>query len=136
MLRPDRASNPDPPPDPPLGDLVRELIDRIEGLTARLDRAASPDRSQVPGRETEVAGTEYVSVKQAARFASLSESSIRRAIVGGSLPAANKGTEKRPLWRIARTDLIAWMELAKGGSLKLPPRTELKDLIRRHLPGL
>ena len=77
-----------------------------------------------------------LSVKEAAKAVNLSESHIRRAIARGELPASNVGTAARPTWRIARADLDAWIEARKGGSPKVPPRSDLKDLIRRHLPGL
>ncbi len=135
-MRPDRVSHSNPQPDPPLRDLIRDLNERIDGLAGRLERALPLDNAQAIRPGIEAAGSEYLTVKQTARFAALSESSIRRAIQGRSLPASNRGTGKRPLWRIARSDLIAWMESAKGGDPKVPPRSELKDLVRRHLPVL
>lgn len=77
-----------------------------------------------------------LSIKQAAKAVNLSESHIRRVIARGELPASNVGTAARPTWRIARADLDAWIEAKRGGSPRIPPRAELKDLIRRHLPGL
>jgi excisionase family DNA binding protein len=60
MLRPDRASQPDLQPDPPLRDLIRDLSERIEGLTARLDwflaypRGLAPPEYGRPGRHPDV----------------------------------------------------------------------------------
>jgi excisionase family DNA binding protein len=76
------------------------------------------------------------SISQAAEIVNLSDSHIRRVIYKRELPAANVGSTARPLWRIMRSDLIAWMESKKGGDPKIPPRSDLKVLIDRHLPGL
>jgi excisionase family DNA binding protein len=76
------------------------------------------------------------SISQAAEMVNLSDSHIRRAIYKRDLPASNVGSTARPLWRIMRSDLIAWMESKKGGDPKIPPRSDLKALIDRHLPGL
>jgi excisionase family DNA binding protein len=77
-----------------------------------------------------------LSIQQAAKAVNLSESHIRRVVTRGELPASNMGTAARPTWRIARADLDAWIEARKGASPRVPPRSDLKDLIRRHLPGL
>jgi excisionase family DNA binding protein len=81
-------------------------------------------------------GPAYVAVKGAMRITGLSDSHIRRAIHAGQLPASNMGTGRRPLWRIALKDLDEWMERKKGGTTAVPPKSELGDLIDRHLPGL
>jgi len=78
---------------------------------------------------------EFLAVKDAARFTGLSSSHVRRAIYSGILPAANQGSSARPIWRIARKDLLDWMERKKGGAARLPPKPELKELIKRQLPG-
>jgi excisionase family DNA binding protein len=79
---------------------------------------------------------EYLSIERAAKLTSLSATHLRRAIRSGGLPASNVGTASHPTWRIARKDLDAWMQRNKGGLPSIPPKPELKDLIRRHLPGL
>jgi excisionase family DNA binding protein len=80
--------------------------------------------------------SEYLTIKTTAQTASLSSSHIRRAVRSGDLPASNVGTADRPVYRIARKDLAEWMEKKKGETLNVPPSSELKNLIDRHLPGL
>jgi excisionase family DNA binding protein len=63
----------------------------------------------------------YYSIQQAAVYTSLSEDHVRRAVVGGTLPAANLGTAGRPLYRIAVKDIDRWWEERKSGP-KPPPR--------------
>jgi len=65
---------------------------------------------------------EWLSISQAAQVVSLSGTHIRRAIVGGMLPASNVGTPDRPTYRIHRNDLNAWMEKRKHGALPTPRR--------------
>jgi excisionase family DNA binding protein len=79
---------------------------------------------------------DYVSVKGAVRITGLSDSHLRRAIRAGELPASNMGSSKHPFWRIARKELDQWIEKKKGGAINVPPKSDLDDLIRRHLPGL
>jgi hypothetical protein len=103
-------------------DEIRGL-ERIEKMIAdgldRLERAVSlPD-------------PEYVSILRAAEITSLSYSHIRRAILADDLPAANVGSPAHPIYRIARTDLIAWMERKKGGSND-PPKSQVRGLIDRY----
>ena len=104
---------------------VAEQLSRIEHQMAVL----SPPEGQR-------GAASVLSIKQVSKFVNLSESHIRRAIAKGDLPASNVGTAKRPLWRIARGDLDDGLLAKKGGAPVIPPKSELKDLIRRHLPGL
>jgi excisionase family DNA binding protein len=105
--------------------VVVEMLARIEGRIEALSRAEGrpPDGSPL-------------SIKQASKAVNLSETHLRRAIARGELAASDVGSEGRRLWRILPTDLSGWLERKKGGDPKVPPRSELKDLIRRHLPGL
>lgn len=77
---------------------------------------------------------EYLSIKRAATFTGLSQSHLRRAIRKGELPASNQGSQTRPIWRIARRDLVSWMEAKCGGTPIVPPKPELKGLIDRYFP--
>ncbi len=74
---------------------------------------------------------EYVSLAHAAKITGYSYAHVRRAAESGALPASNRGKRRR----IAVKDLHEWMEKNKGGS-KIPPKSKLKELIERHLPGL
>jgi len=104
------------------------FLDRLEQrIVNRLDRIETA---------LTLSAAEYVSIKMASILTGLSPSHLRRAIKSGELPASNCGTSYHPLWRIARTDLIAWMATKKGGTPKVPPRSEIEELIQRHLPGL
>lgn len=58
---------------------------------------------------------EYLSIQQAAAFTSLSQDHIRRAILGGVLPASNVGTPNRPLYRVSRESVRTWMREREAG---------------------
>jgi excisionase family DNA binding protein len=75
---------------------------------------------------------EFYSIKQAARVVSVSADHIRRAVVGGALAASNVGTMARPTYRIARADLLAWVEMRKAGAI--PPAGRKKSItpVSRH----
>ncbi len=77
--------------------------------------------------------SDCLSIEQAAKVVTLSPTKIRREIIAGRLQAANAGSSLRPLYRIQKTDLLAWLEKKKGG-IELPPSTALvKRRIRsRH----
>jgi excisionase family DNA binding protein len=121
----ERTFGPLPVSEAPTLGVVVEMLARIEGRIEALSRAEGrpPDGSPL-------------SIKQAAKAVNLSETHLRRAIARGELAASDVGSEGRRLWRILPTDLSRWLERKKGGDQKVPPRSELKDLIRRHLPGL
>jgi excisionase family DNA binding protein len=74
---------------------------------------------------------EWVTLQEAARLTSFSYDFIYDAVRKGDLPAVKKGTD----WRVAVTDVRTWMEKDRGQS-PLPPRSQLSDLINRHMPGL
>jgi len=101
------------------------MLTRIEGRIEALPQARDQGDNGSP-----------LSIKQAAHSVNLSQTHIRRAIAGGRLTASNLGSAARPLWRVQRGDLVRWMEANQGGQPKVPPRSDLKELIRRHLPGL
>jgi excisionase family DNA binding protein len=62
----------------------------------------------------------YFSIKQAAAYTALSGDHVRRAVKGGTLPVSNVGTPDRPLYRISRSDLDAFMRERQAGP-KPPP---------------
>ena len=102
-------------------DMARELYARVDKVVRRTGSKVSSSCMSI---------TSFLIVPQ------LSESHIRRAIRRGDLPASNVGTPDHPIWRISRKDLVEWMDRKKGGTSKVPPRSSLKDLVERHLPGL
>lgn len=106
-----------------------------DACSGRLVRMEEKLESLLKDRPNGSIAAEYVSIKQGAKMTELSESHIRRAVRSGELPASNAGTRWHPVWRIARTDLAAWMEKKKGG-INVPPRPNLKELVSRHLPDL
>jgi excisionase family DNA binding protein len=113
------------------GDLRSVLCD----ISSRLTRI----EQHLVGTKEEPLGSDrkaHLSIRSASMLLSLSESHVRRAILKGELPASNVGSRARPLWRISRSDLDAWLESKKGGISAVPPRPALRDLIDRHLPGL
>jgi excisionase family DNA binding protein len=77
----------------------------------------------------------YVSIKRTAKITGLSDSHIRQAVISGDLPASNVGTTKRPVYRIGKADLAAWLEGRKGRGRPLG-RPALRALIDEQLPGL
>jgi hypothetical protein len=102
--------------------------------SSSLSRTSNPDASGVHGVATpELA---YFKIREVTDTTGLSESYIRRAIRRGDLPASNVGTPDHPIWRISHKDLVEWMDRKKGGTSKVPPRSSLKELVERHLPGL
>ncbi len=121
----ERTFGPIPSSETPTLGVVVEMLARIEDRIGAIPRVEGHPRDGSP-----------LSIKQASKAMNLSETHLRRAIARGELPASNVGSEGRRLWRIAPTDLSLWLERKKGGDQKVPPRSELKDLIRRHLPGL
>jgi excisionase family DNA binding protein len=110
-------------------DELARLV-RIEEHLARIEVALHTPQPLL-------ADPDWLSIKVAAAITGLSAHTIRRAILSAVLPATNKGSKRRPLYRVKRADLLAWMEAhqTKGGH-PVPPRSTLKELIDRHLPGL
>ena len=103
-----------------------EMLVRLERIEGKLDGVV---RTSKPTPE-------YASINQAARITGLSNSHVRRAVVAGELPASNIGSASHPTYRIALKDLHDWMNKKKGGTVKVPPKSFIDDLIQRHLPGL
>jgi hypothetical protein len=121
----ERKFGPVPASEAPTLSRVIEMLTRIEGKIEALPHEKGRDADGHP-----------LSIKQASKAVNLSESHLRRAIARAELCASNVGTVARPLWRIIRADLYRWLESKKGGHPQVPPRSDLKDLIRRHLPDL
>jgi excisionase family DNA binding protein len=72
--------------------------------------------------ERELPQQEWFSIFEAAALTGLSDDHIRRAVVGGTLPASNVGTPDRPIYRISKIDIGEWMEKRKAGALPTPRR--------------
>lgn len=108
--------------------MLADIAQRLERVERDLDRLCE----QTPPGDSK----SHLSISDVSRVAAISDSHVRRAIRKGDLPASNVGTISRPLWRIARSDLDAWLEGKKGGTSTVPPRSTLQSLIDRHLPGL
>jgi len=120
-------------------DRLIDLEDRLAALESSSRVSSSGGTSSVPamnGPGSLLPGLDYLKIRSVAETTQLSESHIRRAIRCGDLPASNVGTPDHPTWRISRKDLVEWMDRKKGGTSKVPPRSSLKDLVKRHLPGL
>jgi excisionase family DNA binding protein len=113
----------------PLLITVSDLLVRLEVVAAKLyamlrRRPAAPD-------------TDVLTIKQAARFTTLSPTKIRREIKASRLPASNAGSDARPLYRIQKSDLLAWLEKKKCGMLLPPSAPVFKRRIRsRHFGDL
>jgi len=122
--------------DPTADDLAAERNQgqRCVGNMKPTLEVVRPASDRGPRHDLQYA--EYLAVKDASLVAALSESYLRRKIYARELPAANIGSEARPVWRIQRKDLVAWLEARKGGTPSIPPKLQLRNLIDRHLPGL
>lgn len=58
---------------------------------------------------------EYLSIKQAAEYIGISERQVRHWVSKAQLPASNAGGNDRPTYRIARADLIRFMDQRRVG---------------------
>jgi prophage regulatory protein len=54
--------------------------------------------------------SQHMNVKQAAEELGVSVDQVKKLITSGELPAIDVGIAGRSFWRIARTDLDAWLE--------------------------
>lgn len=99
-----------------------ELVEKLTQLAEQFDR-----RAEQPARE-------YVTIKEAAKITGLGEGRVRRAVYHSELRASNLGSSAQPCWRIARTDLNAWME--RCSQSPQPRRSPLQELIDQHMPKL
>jgi excisionase family DNA binding protein len=113
----------------PLLTTVSDLLVRLEVVAAKL--------YAMLGRRPAAPDADVLTIKQAARFTTLSPTKIRREIKASRLPASNAGSDLRPLYRIQKLDLLAWLERKKGG-MQLPPATlVVKRRIRsRHFDDI
>ena len=65
----------------------------------------------------------YFTLAEAAAFVGCSTAHLTRHVKAFTLPASNIGTVDGPDYRIARSDLLAWMERRKVGAGQ-PPRPQ------------
>jgi excisionase family DNA binding protein len=107
-------------------DEFRQVLARLLALEEGLDRVFRAIQAHA------LPSAEWLSIKEAAVLTSLSATHVRRGRRAGSLPASNVGDVAHPIWRIRRTDLDQWMEAKKGGTRKVPPRSELGSLVGRY----
>jgi excisionase family DNA binding protein len=91
-------------------ELHAELLERIEALTALVKQQ---NRRPMPTPE-------WLDIKRAAVYLSLSGKTIRRAITSGMLPCSSVGTPDRATYRISRKDLDEYMERRKAGAIPRP----------------
>ena len=84
-------------------------------------------QAKVDALQVSLQPPEYYSIKQAAKVIDVSPDHIRRAVLGGILPASNIGTTARPTYRIARIDLLAWVgkRKSRGNSPGIPQEKKL-----------
>jgi excisionase family DNA binding protein len=95
---------------------IRRCLDWCEKQTTPSDSQPQPLEQKLNS-----VPSEYLSIKDAATVAGLSQTKIRQEVNAGRLPASDIGTDRHPHYRIARTDLQAWMEKNKGRA-EAPPR--------------
>lgn len=107
------------------------LMDQLREMLARI-----LDRIEEIEQRTGGCEQRFLMIEEVASLTGLSDSSIRRAIRSGDLPAANMGTTSKPRWLVDLEDVVGWIRRKKGGAPMIPPPSALKDLIERHLPGL
>jgi excisionase family DNA binding protein len=103
---------------------IRKCLDWCEEKRP-LDQAPSDSQPQATEEKLRSVPREYLSIKDAATVASLSETKIRREIKAGRLSASDTGTAAHAHYRIARTDLQAWMEKNKGRADEAPPKNRV-----------
>jgi hypothetical protein len=108
-----------------------DVLHQLRGMEARIYQAITGMGGRVQKKRAE-----YLTIEQVAIRTALSDSHIRRAIYSGDLIACNLGSDSHPTWRVALKELEVWMERKKGGNPKVPPRSDMKDMVRRHLPDL
>lgn len=96
-----------------------QLVSLLEVVASRLG-AVEGQVEAMRKRLENGPGQEWLSIKEAAVVVGLSEDHVRRAVTGSALPCSNVGTNDRPLYRISRKDLEAFMERRKAGAL--PPQ--------------
>ncbi len=86
-------------PEPPsLESIARMLKEVVVPLLNGMKKAEEESRQ------------EYLCVKKAAAMCGLESKHIRRAMKRGEIPYSNVGSEKRATYRIARQDIVAWMQ--------------------------
>jgi excisionase family DNA binding protein len=103
--------------------IAKAVEERIAPRLKKIEEAVSAQRPA------------YLTIRSAARLASLSYDHVRRAVESRELPAGDVGNGGRPLYRITPADFDRWMQKNKGGK-ELPPRSELKEKVSRYLPGV
>jgi excisionase family DNA binding protein len=103
-----------------------------EQLVAVLDRLLRPLVERLE-KVSEQPRQEWFSIEQAGKLTGLSSDHIRRAVTGGVLPASNMGTPDRPLYRLSRENIQAWMKEREAGP-KPPPRRKKTSEERGPLP--
>jgi excisionase family DNA binding protein len=103
--------------------LLGLLHEDLKGLSEALERNSS--LLQSIERKLGQGQVEYLSIKEVASFAGLSPSKIRREIKAGRLAAYDTGTPSHPHYRIAKTDLLSWLEKNKGGR-NVPPEVPIQ----------
>lgn len=75
----------------------------------------------------------YLTIRQAAAFTGLSTKHIRRAMTRGELVCYDAGLgTKRKVIRIARKDIVAWMESRQVR--QAPAKVERDSLVERFFP--
>src|SRR5262249_28302876 len=101
---------------------MRNLEEQLSRLISALEV-----RLTMPRRE-------WFSIKEAAELTGLSSDHMRRAVVGGTLPARNQGSSSRPLYRISREKLNVWMAEREMGPKPPPGRRKKKREELKPLP--
>ena len=99
------------------------LVDRR--LKAIEDRLDEREGKTVPA---------YLSIEHASQLTDLSPDTIRRAVLRGELIASNKGSGKRPLYRIPRDELDRWMRSMSASAI--PSQSALSAKVKRYFPAL
>src|SRR5687767_1613954 len=100
-----------------MSELLNELLDRVRNIERQLER---------PRVEPE-----YLSISDAEAYTGLSDDHIRRAVLGGMLPASNVGTPDRALYRVKKTNIDDWMKEREAGPM--PPARRRKK-VEQPLP--
>lgn len=74
---------------------------------------------------------EWVPVKRAAEIMGCHSNTLRRAIASGFLAASNIGSEERPVYRLHRKDIKAWMDGMRSTAKPLASKDQRDALVER-----
>jgi len=115
---------------------LQQIAATLQAIDAKLASQGSPFK--VSPSLAQESAEEWLSIREAATVASLSDKTIRRAIRKGELAATNvNNSVRRPTWRIRRSDLEGFMKANVAGHGLPATLPKVKGRYKsRHFPDL